>query len=107
MVARSVGAPHVAPPRYSIHPPADARIRYILIRWPATIGNERQVHAMATRATSDEQRAERSAHAVLWDVDGVIIDSAEQHRQSWKQLAEENAFPYTDEAFWHSFGRRN
>ena len=51
--------------------------------------------------------ADRGAYAVLWDVDGVIIDSAEQHRRAWEQLAAENGLPYTDAAFWASFGRRN
>jgi beta-phosphoglucomutase len=45
--------------------------------------------------------------AVIWDVDGVLIDSAEQHRQAWEQLARENGFPYSDAAFWAGFGRRN
>lgn len=46
-------------------------------------------------------------HAVLWDIDGVILDSAEQHRLAWRQLAKEHGFPYSDEAFWAGFGRRN
>lgn len=50
---------------------------------------------------------ERSQCGVLWDVDGVVIDSAEQHRLAWKQLAEENGIPYSDAAFWAGFGRRN
>ncbi|MEO7002250.1 MAG: HAD family phosphatase [Ktedonobacterales bacterium] len=49
----------------------------------------------------------RPAYAVLWDVDGVIIDSAEQHRQAWAALARENGFPFSDAAFWSSFGMRN
>src|SRR5258707_8866739 len=44
---------------------------------------------------------------VLWDLDGVLIDSAEQHRASWRQLAEEQGFPYSDASFWAHFGRRN
>ena len=51
--------------------------------------------------------ADRRTSAVLWDVDGVIIDSAEQHRLSWQQLAAERGLPFTDERFWASFGRRN
>ena len=50
---------------------------------------------------------DRSAYAVLWDVDGVIIDSAEQHRRAWEQLAAEHDLPYSDAAFWAGFGRRN
>ena len=49
----------------------------------------------------------RREYAVLWDVDGVIIDSGEQHRQSWQMLARENGLNYSDERFWASFGRRN
>jgi beta-phosphoglucomutase family hydrolase len=49
----------------------------------------------------------RGDYAVIWDVDGVIIDSGEQHRQAWSQLAQENGFPYTDDAFWATFGMRN
>jgi beta-phosphoglucomutase len=49
----------------------------------------------------------RSDYAVIWDVDGVIIDSAAQHLRAWRQLAEENGLPFTDEAFWHTFGMRN
>lgn len=33
----------------------------------------------------------RREYAVLWDVDGVIIDSGEQHRQSWQMLARKMA----------------
>ncbi|HEX8035446.1 MAG TPA: HAD family hydrolase, partial [Ktedonobacterales bacterium] len=49
----------------------------------------------------------RASYAVIWDVDGVIIDSADQHRRAWKQMAEEQGLPYSDEAFWASFGMRN
>ena len=49
----------------------------------------------------------RREYAVLWDVDGVIIDSGEQHRESWQVLAQENGLNYSDERFWASFGRRN
>ncbi|WIG59491.1 MAG: hypothetical protein OJF49_002238 [Ktedonobacterales bacterium] len=50
---------------------------------------------------------ERGRDAVIWDVDGVILDSAEQHRRAWQQLAREHGFPYSDAAFWAGFGRRN
>jgi beta-phosphoglucomutase len=57
--------------------------------------------------TQSKQGASRQDYAVLWDVDGVLIDSAEQHRTSWQLLAEENGFAYSDERFWATFGRRN
>lgn len=49
----------------------------------------------------------RASYGVIWDVDGVIIDSADQHRRSWKQMAAEHDLPYSDDAFWASFGMRN
>jgi beta-phosphoglucomutase len=61
----------------------------------------------AQTGTNPEFKSARASYAALWDVDGVIIDSAEQHREGWRLLARENDFPYTDESFWASFGRRN
>ena len=45
--------------------------------------------------------------AVIWDLDGVIIDSAEEHRQAWQRLAREEGVIFTDADFWATFGRRN
>jgi beta-phosphoglucomutase len=45
--------------------------------------------------------------AVLWDVDGTMIDSSEHHWLSWREtLAAEN-FELTREQFAAVFGRRN
>jgi HAD superfamily hydrolase (TIGR01509 family) len=47
------------------------------------------------------------ARAVLWDVDGTLIDSREYHWLSWRgALAGEN-FRVTREQFERTFGRRN
>jgi beta-phosphoglucomutase len=51
--------------------------------------------------------AEHAGYAVIWDVDGVILDSGEQHRQAWEALAREHGFPFSDAAFWATFGMRN
>lgn len=45
--------------------------------------------------------------AVIWDLDGVIIDSGESHLKSWHRLAQEEHLPFTDEQFWSTFGWRN
>lgn len=52
-------------------------------------------------------RSVRASYGVIWDVDGVIIDSADQHRRAWEQMAAEQGLPYSDDAFWASFGMRN
>ncbi len=48
-----------------------------------------------------------SIQAVIWDLDGVIIDSAEEHRLAWQRLAREEGVPFTDTDFWATFGKRN
>ena len=45
--------------------------------------------------------------AVIWDLDGVILDSADEHRRAWQHLAREEGIPMTDADFWSTFGKRN
>jgi len=45
--------------------------------------------------------------AVIWDLDGVIIDSADEHRRAWQRLAREEGIEMTDADFWATFGKRN
>lgn len=44
---------------------------------------------------------------VIWDLDGVIIDSGEQHWQAWKALAAETHVVFTEADFRRTFGQRN
>lgn len=44
---------------------------------------------------------------VVFDLDGVLIDSHDQHERSWFQLAAEIGKPLTKEQFKESFGMRN
>lgn len=44
---------------------------------------------------------------VIFDMDGVLVDSAPPHLQSWKALADELGSPITDEQFYATFGRQN
>lgn len=43
----------------------------------------------------------------IFDWDGVVIDSHDQHRESWYLLAEKIGQPMTEELFSESFGMRN
>lgn len=54
-----------------------------------------------TGHTGDARRA------VLWDVDGTMIDSSEYHWLSWREALEAEGFPLTREQFSAVFGRRN
>ena len=44
---------------------------------------------------------------VIFDWDGVVIDSSRQHEESWELLAEEESLPLFDGHFKIGFGKRN
>lgn len=49
-----------------------------------------------------------NSHAVVWDMDGVIVDSAEAHNASWAAMAVEFGFTYNAERDFQSiFGLHN
>jgi beta-phosphoglucomutase len=45
--------------------------------------------------------------AIIWDVDGTLVDTAEQHFRAWAKLAAEIAKPFTRADFAATFGMRN
>jgi beta-phosphoglucomutase len=45
--------------------------------------------------------------AVIFDLDGVIVDSAALHRDSWRLLMRELGGDLEESAFWQTFGLRN
>jgi beta-phosphoglucomutase len=45
--------------------------------------------------------------AVLWDLDGTLVDSADLHWLAWRAVMAEEGLPVTHEQFVHSFGKRN
>jgi beta-phosphoglucomutase len=45
--------------------------------------------------------------AIIWDVDGTLVDTAELHFQAWSKLAAEIGRPFTRADFAATFGRRN
>jgi len=45
--------------------------------------------------------------AVLWDLDGTLVDSAEFHWRAWRDVMAEEGLPITHDQFAHSFGKRN
>jgi beta-phosphoglucomutase len=48
-----------------------------------------------------------SKHAVLWDMDGVLVDSGELHYQSWLQTLDELSIPFDQDRFRSTFGMNN
>ncbi|MBI2870054.1 MAG: HAD family phosphatase [Chloroflexi bacterium] len=45
--------------------------------------------------------------AVIWDMDGVIVDSAPYHFRAWRQVFREKGVDFTEEDFKRHFGKRN
>lgn len=45
--------------------------------------------------------------AVLWDLDGTLVDSAEFHWWAWRDIMMAEGSPVTYEQFVQSFGKRN
>jgi len=46
-------------------------------------------------------------YAVLWDMDGVLVDTGDFHYKSWKQTFEELNVPFDREDFRTTFGMNN
>lgn len=44
---------------------------------------------------------------VIFDLDGVLVDTAWAHKQSWYDLAEKEGFSMSDEFFYTTFGMQN
>jgi beta-phosphoglucomutase len=44
-------------------------------------------------------------HAVIFDADGVLVDSYQAHSESWRRLAEEQGEGMTEEEFARTFGQ--
>ena len=45
--------------------------------------------------------------AVIWDMDGVIADTAVYHRHAWQETFWKRGVNFTEDDFKHSFGLRN
>ncbi|MFC1915439.1 HAD family hydrolase [Chloroflexota bacterium] len=51
--------------------------------------------------------SEDKLEAVLWDMDGVIADTALYHFKAWQEIFRRRGVKYSAEDFRRSFGRRN
>ncbi|MFC2040915.1 HAD family hydrolase [Chloroflexota bacterium] len=48
-----------------------------------------------------------STKAVIWDMDGVIIDTAPYHLKAWREVFRKSGVNFTEEQFRQGFGQRN
>jgi len=47
------------------------------------------------------------AKAVIWDMDGVIADTAPYHFKAWQEVFQKRGMNFTEEDFRRNFGQRN
>ncbi len=48
-----------------------------------------------------------ATRAALFDLDGVLLDSARFHLEGWRRMAAELRVPFDDAFFWQTFGMTN
>jgi beta-phosphoglucomutase len=49
----------------------------------------------------------KAAVAVIFDMDGVLVDSGDAHRRAWQELGRETGTEFSDALFDRTFGQRN
>lgn len=49
----------------------------------------------------------QQAKAVIWDMDGVMVDTAPYHLVAWQEVFRKKNIDFTEEDFRHTFGQRN
>jgi len=49
----------------------------------------------------------KNSMGVIFDLDGVLVDTGEFHKQSWYDLAEKEGFDMSDGLFYSTFGMQN
>src|SRR5271165_366764 len=86
------------------------RIRLKFRRAPGVAGGDKQTGHLTPdwrRVDHDGGRQMGVARAVLWDMDGTLIDSEEFHWISWRDTMAKEGIAITHEQFLASFGQRN
>ena len=53
------------------------------------------------------QSKPQAPRAVLWDMDGTLLDSADYHWLAWRDMLHAEGYPITHDQFKATFGQRN
>jgi len=61
----------------------------------------------AVRKQSPRTMLRSKFEAVIWDMDGVIADTAPYHFQAWQDVFQKKGINFTEEDFKRNFGQRN
>ena len=90
----------------------------LVVRAEVTRNGKRMLETEGTLTTSDgtpvaDGKAVQvilkgnQLEAVIWDMDGVIADTAPFHFQAWDEVFRRRKIPYSREVFQRNFGKRN
>lgn len=100
--------------RLSTHAASDLLIPAGLTRKKMRARVDRVAAQVLLQAFLDDQTPQRMTDplwlpdlGVIFDMDGVLVDSADAHLQSWKLLAGEHQRTIDDSLFTRTFGRTN
>lgn len=84
-----------------------ATLQPIYLRRPA-ITQPKQKTVMAEISSNiKNKKPESNARAVIWDMDGVIINSAPYHLAAWQEVFKKRGHKFTEDDFRNTFGQRN
>lgn len=56
---------------------------------------------------SEPSGTSKRTPGILWDLDGVLVNSGEAHYRAWAETCGKYAIPFSHEAFWRTFGMNN
>ena len=62
---------------------------------------------MAAETLKTAEKGASACPAVLWDMDGVLVDTGEFHFQSWQGVLAEAGIPFNAQLFRQTFGMNN
>jgi len=80
----------------------------VLNRPKVSIDTEKDL-AMCFGCGQDNPKLSKAskAKAIIWDMDGVIADTAPYHLKAWQEVFQKRGVAFTEEDFRRNFGQRN
>ena len=78
-----------------------------MMTWPLYSHYISDTHQSLNLNTGVKAMSRNDNKAVIWDMDGVIVDTALSHFSSWQNVFKKMGVKYTEEDFRRNFGQRN
>jgi HAD superfamily hydrolase (TIGR01509 family) len=91
--------------KHALKRPLQARV--LLLGTSLQLARASQATYTGGTMKGNEQHAGPAAYAVLWDMDGVLVDSGDLHRRAWRRYLVAQGKPVSDEIFRQGFGQPN